>query len=177
MGTLIINISQIKKLESRKTEKLTQGHPVCNLRTSIGFKPNFNPKVYPVNIMLLQLFKHLLHSYTSFLISFLIFCLSWPVNWWCLSNELVATELQWLWVNVDKRDTAIYWAVIKTKIIHTSHAYCQRHWPHSNHKFFFNVTGSFLLTVSASVSPKVLDNLRVMSLPSSLLSPHTKRIS
>lgn len=94
------------------------------------------------------MFKGLLHSYTSFLISFLIFCLSWHVNWWCLSNELVATELQWLWVNVGKRDTAIYWAVFKTKIIHTSHAYCHRHWPHSNRKFFCNVIGSFLLTVS-----------------------------
>lgn len=71
MGTLIINTSQIKKLESRKTEKLTQGHPVCNLRTSIGFKPNFNPKVYPVNIMLLQLFKQ--STYLK------VFCIPTPV--------------------------------------------------------------------------------------------------
>ena len=49
MGTLIINTLQIKKLESRKTKKLTQGHPVCNLWTPTGFKSNFNPKVYPVD--------------------------------------------------------------------------------------------------------------------------------
>lgn len=95
MGTLIINTSQIKKLESRKTKKLTQGHPVCNLWTSTGFKPNFNPKVYPVNIMLRQLFKQstclkvfcIPTSVSLFLFSFFAYlgmCIAgaYQMSWW-----------------------------------------------------------------------------------------------